>query len=91
MRHRKKSTLITDLQSQDWATRAEWFYAAMKALTETASVYVVPVGGGSDNLAITGLELVSGVLRKGTVARYRATVRNDGESVGGRRAGARSC
>ena len=43
-----------------------------------AVVFVVPVPGDPANLAVTDLELVSGVLRKGTTARYRATVRNCG-------------
>jgi hypothetical protein len=44
-------------------------------------VFVVPVGGEDANLAVTDLELVSGVLRKGTTARYRATVRNCGSAA----------
>ena len=41
---------------------------------------MVPVSGAPDNLAVTDLNFVSGVLRKGTVARYQATVRNCGPS-----------
>jgi hypothetical protein len=39
---------------------------------------MVPVSGEPGNLAVTDLDLVSGVLRKGTIARYQATVRNCG-------------
>ena len=77
----KEIYIITDMQEQDWKPRSVWLNASFKDLAAQASVFVIPVGNGSENLAITGLELVSGVLRKGTSARYRATVRNNGASV----------
>jgi len=77
----KEIYIITDMQEQDWRPRSTWLHDSFKDLAKHASVFVVPVRGGSENLAITGLELVSGVLRKGTSARYRATVRNCGSSV----------
>lgn len=77
----KEIYIITDMQEQDWKPRSVWLNESFKDLAAYASVFVVPVGGGSENLAITGLELVSGVLRKGTSARYRATVRNCGSFV----------
>ena len=64
----------------DWDGQAEWLSAAFKDLAESASTTIVPVLEGADNLAITGLEFVSGVLREDTVARYRATVRNFGSN-----------
>jgi len=76
----KEIYIVTDLQEQDWKDPSPWQRESFKELSETASIFVVPVQGGSSNLALTGLELVSGVLRKGTVARYRATVRNCGET-----------
>lgn len=77
----KEIYIITDMQAQDWTPRSAWLDDSLKKLSRNASVFVVPVTGDADNLAITGLELVSGVLRKGTSARYRATVRNGGATV----------
>ena len=74
----KEVYLITDAQSLDWKQPSAKLREALAGLGAQAKVFVVPVGGGKDNLAVTDLELVSGVLRKGTVARYRATVRNFG-------------
>jgi len=74
----KEIYFVTDMQTRDWQEQPAWLGAAFENLAESASTTIVPVLGGSDNLAITGLELVSGVLRENTVARYRATVRNCG-------------
>lgn len=76
---RKEIYVITDMQEQDWQPRSAWLHASCKDLSGHASTFIVPVAGGSENLAMTGLELASGVLRRGTTARYRATVRNGGE------------
>ena len=70
--------IITDTQRRDWNNRPPEFDAALKELSSTAKVFLVPVPGDAANLAVTGLELVSGTLRKGGVARYQATVRNCG-------------
>jgi len=77
----KEIYIVSDMQEQDWKPRSAWLHDSFKDLAKHASVFVVPVEGGSENLAITGLELMSGVLRKGTSARYRATVRNCGATV----------
>ncbi len=77
----KEIYIVTDMQEQDWKPRSAWLRDSLKALAKHASVFVVPVEGGPENLAVTGLELMSGVLRKGTSARYRATVRNCGAVV----------
>lgn len=77
----KEIYIVTDMQVQDWKPRSSRLHDAFKDLATQAAVFVIPVGGGAENLAITGLDLVSGVLRKGTSARYRAAVRNCGESV----------
>lgn len=74
----KEIYLVTDLQEQDWNNGSTWLRDALGELGRIAHLCIVPVPGDSDNLAITRLDLVSGVLRKGTVARYRATVRNCG-------------
>jgi len=77
----KEIYLVSDLQAGDWGDRPAWFGEALDTLGKSASMTLVPVRGGADNLAITDLELVSGVLRKDTVARYRATVRNFGTAA----------
>jgi uncharacterized membrane protein len=74
----KEIYIVTDMQEQDWKNRPAWLSETFNDLSQSVSTIIVPVSGGSDNLAITSLELVSGVLRKGTIARYRATVRNCG-------------
>ena len=74
----KSIFLITDLQRQDWEGQPAWLETAFDGLGETTPTVMVVVPGGSENLAITDLELVSGVLRKGTIARYQAKVRNFG-------------
>jgi hypothetical protein len=76
----KEVYLVTDMQARDWKDRPAWLGEAFEDLGESAPTTIIPVGGGADNLAITNLELVSGVLRKDTIARYRATVRNYGTS-----------
>ena len=74
----KEIHIVTDMQARDWKEKPAWLSTAFNDLTRAAATTIVPVRGGSDNLAITDLELVSGVLRKDTIARYRATVRNFG-------------
>ena len=76
----KEIYLITDMQARDWEDRPSWLLKGFEELEEVAPVVIVPVEGGGDNLAITNLELVSGVLRKESIARYRATVKNFGSN-----------
>jgi len=76
----KEIHIITDAQQDDWSNGNGRLQAAFEDLARDASVVFVPIQGGSDNLAITNFELVSGVQRKGTAARYRATVRNFGDT-----------
>jgi len=76
----KEVYLITDAQAADWKQPSARLREALAALDAEAEVFVVPVRTGDDNLAVTDLELVAGVLRKGTTARYRATVRNHGSA-----------
>ncbi len=78
--HQKEIYIVTDVQAQAWDRRSAQLRNAFKNLGESASVFMVPVSGAPDNLAVTDLNFVSGVLRKGTVARYQATVRNCGPS-----------
>lgn len=74
----KEVYLITDGQVRDWKQPSTQLRDGLAELGTRAEVFVVPVPGDPSNLAVTDLELVSGVLRKGTTARYRATVRNCG-------------
>ena len=74
----KEIYFATDMQAQDWHDRPAWLTEAFGDLSQGAATTIIPVSSGSDNLAMTSLELVSGVLRKDTIARYRATVRNCG-------------
>ena len=76
----KEIHIVTDMQARDWKEKPAWLTDAFNDLTRAAATTIVPVRGGSDNLAITDLELVAGVLRKDTIARYRATVRNYGQN-----------
>lgn len=76
--HQKEIYIVTDTQARQWDRLSLQMQDALKDLGDNASVFMVPVPGGAENLAVTGLDLVSGALRKGTVARYRATVRNYG-------------
>jgi hypothetical protein len=72
--------LITDAQAADWKQPSAQLRDSLVALGQQAKVVVVPVRGEDANLAVTDLQLASGVLRKGTTARYRATVRNCGSA-----------
>ncbi len=76
----KEVYIITDAQASDWKQPSSQLREAIADLGARANVFVVPVTGDDSNLAVTDLELVSGVLRKGTTARYRATVRNCGSA-----------
>jgi von Willebrand factor type A domain/CARDB len=76
----KEVYLITDAQAVDWKQPSAQLRDSLVALGQQAKVVVVPVRGEDANLAVTDLQLASGVLRKGTTARYRATVRNCGSA-----------
>jgi hypothetical protein len=78
--NQKEVYILTDLQAGDWKASSTWLRKSFQELSDVASVFVIPVQGDSDNLSVTNLELVSGVLRKGSTARYRATVKNNGKS-----------
>ena len=74
----KEVYLITDTQARDWRSASDRFLESLASLSEDSNLFLVPVDGSADNLSVTSLELVSGVLRKGTTARYQATVHNFG-------------
>ncbi|MEC9123220.1 MAG: BatA domain-containing protein, partial [Verrucomicrobiota bacterium] len=74
----KEAYFITDVQARDWRRVSSSFQTAFSKLQEKANVFLVPLPGLAANVAVTDLSLVSGVLRKGTTARYQATIRNYG-------------
>lgn len=76
----KEVYLITDTQAQSWGQASVPLQDALTELSVQASVFLVPIKGTEENLAVTNLDLVSGSLRNGAVARYRATVHNFGKS-----------
>ena len=74
----KEVYFITDAQSCDWRRASLNLQSAFSGLQEKGKVFLVPVTGTGENMAVTELSLVSGVLRKGTTARYQATIHNYG-------------
>ena len=74
----KEIYFITDVQAQDWRQTSSHFQETLEELEDSAKLFMVPVSGEPSNLGVVDFDLVSGVLRKGTVARYQATVRNYG-------------
>lgn len=77
----KEIYFISDMQKSDWSQGPDRLRDAFADLSQDASTIFIPITGSAENVGITSLELVSGVLRKDTVARYRATVRNYGKQV----------
>ncbi len=77
---KKEIYFITDTQEQDWRNTSARFQESLADLRNDAEVFMIPLPGTSENLAVTELNLVSGVLRKGGTARYQATVKNFGTS-----------
>jgi len=76
----KEIYIISDVQKQDWELGTDRLRHALVDLSNSASLFMIPVSGDPNNLAITEFELVSGVLRKGTTARYSVTVHNYGRA-----------
>lgn len=70
--------IISDMGEQAWQSRSHFLKTSLRDLATGASVMMVPIDGGTENLGVTSLELISGVLRKDTTARYQATIRNYG-------------
>ncbi|MFK7788188.1 MAG: BatA domain-containing protein [Phycisphaeraceae bacterium] len=76
----KEVYLVTDTQATNWEQTSAPLREALTQLKSVASVFLVPIKGSEANLAVTNLDLLSGSLRNGAVARYRATVHNFGMS-----------
>jgi hypothetical protein len=75
---KKEIYFISDVQERDWRSTSSSFKEALADLRNDAEVFLVPVFGTPDNLAVTELNFVSGELRKGATARYQATIKNYG-------------
>jgi len=71
--------IISDGQAITWNNLHEKGRAALSEIGKEASVFLLPAStAGAENVAITRFGLVSGAMRRGTVARYVAEVRNFG-------------
>lgn len=71
--------LVTDGQAITWGEPSDRTRRLLQDLGSTARLYVVAgEAAGEENLAVTGFELETGVLRKGAMVRYTADVCNFG-------------
>ena len=71
--------LLTDGQARDWHRLSDAAKEQFAELGTIARMFLVTVPvESSENAGVTGLELVSGALHKGSIARFAATVRNFG-------------
>jgi hypothetical protein len=71
--------LITDAQETTWGNTSEGVDAALVRLRETGTTFLVPAGPqNAENVAVTRLAISSGALRRGSMARFSADVRNLG-------------
>jgi hypothetical protein len=71
--------LITDAQATTWEKVSDGAKRLLEKIRGSGALLFVPIGSkDSENLAVTRFALASGVLRKNTVNRYVADVRNTG-------------
>jgi len=71
--------LITDAQASTWAEISDKARASIRNLGESGKVLMIAAASSSaENVAITHFALASGTLRKGSMARCVAEVRNFG-------------
>jgi hypothetical protein len=71
--------LITDAQEQDWGDLTDRTRETLTRLSRDYNVFIVPLAvEGEDNLSLTQLTYASGSLQQRGVARFLATVRNEG-------------
>jgi len=71
--------LVTDAQAVTWQALSEKARRVLRQIASDARVFVLTTSPDSgENVAITGLDLAAGTLRRGTTARYVAEVRNFG-------------
>ena len=71
--------IVTDGQAVTWENVSEKTKRTLREIGSTARIFIldIPADGG-DNLALTDLSLAAGSLRRGTVARFVAEIKNLG-------------
>jgi len=73
--------LVTDAQAATWEELSEKASLSLREIGAAAHVFFLSTASESvENVALTRFALASGTLRKGTMARYVAEVRNFGRS-----------
>jgi hypothetical protein len=73
----KECYLITDAQALTWETLSDKSTSSLRQIAALAHLFLVQIQPeGEENLALVGLDFVSGTLRKDGVARFSAEVRN---------------
>ena len=71
--------LVTDAQAVTWESLSDKARRSLSEIGAEARIFVLPTPADpGENLAVTNLALASGSLRRGTVARLVAEVRNNG-------------
>jgi len=71
--------LVTDAQAVTWQNLSEKARRALRQIASDARIFILATAPDSgENLAVTGLDLATGTLRRGTTARFVAEVRNFG-------------
>jgi hypothetical protein len=71
--------IITDAQASTWENATQSTRQSLAEIGGEARVYVLPAStSNAENAAIVRFELVRGAMRKGTLARYMAEVKNFG-------------
>ena len=79
---RREVHLVTDGQATTFAHLSGEAQSALRQLAGSSEVFISTLPEmGQDNVAVTQLELSSGVLRAGAIARFRATVVNHGPAA----------
>jgi len=71
--------LITDAQAVTWESLSDRARRSLRQISSQANLFIVPVqSDGEENLAVGGLEFVSGTVRKSGTARFAAEIHNRG-------------
>ncbi len=79
---RRELYIVTDAQTSNFRNLSEKARLSLGRLAGSAQLLVLPVTpAGEANVAVTQLELASGVLRVGAIARFDAVVRNFGRGA----------
>lgn len=75
----KECYLVSDSQGLTWGRPSDSARRWMQDLGQKSRLYYVGIGAeGSENVALTRLEMVSGSTRRGRIGRYVAEVQNTG-------------